>query len=105
MCPLDNLILSHKLKRAPKARIVAPPMPLCSAEYTAFASAGSFRSLMTFHSSFTAALNVPIVEIPRTCIIDTSWGIAAMSTPEIIRKLKDELDKGIATEVQTIYLL
>src|ERR1700674_2888312 len=28
-----------------------------------------------------------------------------MSTPEIIRKLKDELDKGIATEVQTIYLL
>src|ERR1700730_19444870 len=28
-----------------------------------------------------------------------------MSTPEIIRKLKDELDKGIATEIQTIYLL
>ena len=28
-----------------------------------------------------------------------------MSTPEIIRKLKDELDKGIATEVQAIYLL
>lgn len=28
-----------------------------------------------------------------------------MSTPEIIRKLTDELDKGIATEVQTVYVL
>ena len=28
-----------------------------------------------------------------------------MATPEIIRKLKDELDKGIATEVQVVYVL
>ena len=28
-----------------------------------------------------------------------------MSTPEIIRKLSEELDKGITTEVQVVYVL
>src|ERR1700688_256966 len=32
-------------------------------------------------------------------------GDSRMSTSEIIRKLTDELDKGITTEVQTVYLL
>ena len=41
----------------------------------------------------------------RTCIIESCWEIAVMSTPEIIRKLTDELDRGITSEVQVVYVL